>query len=68
MLDPRLQRWRGEGCLTRRASWDREPPGWILRPGPIVTGGLNDGIGAGAQNSWCSVDPSAKPDDPTEVH
>eukprot|EP00969_Alexandrium_andersonii_P115709 5116773-Alexandrium_andersonii.AAC.1 len=24
---------RGEGRLARRASWDRELPGWILGPG-----------------------------------
>eukprot|EP00969_Alexandrium_andersonii_P358613 15451368-Alexandrium_andersonii.AAC.1 len=29
---------RGEGRLTRWASWDRELPGWISRPGPILTG------------------------------
>eukprot|EP00969_Alexandrium_andersonii_P145866 6451636-Alexandrium_andersonii.AAC.1 len=39
---------RGEGRLACRASWDRELPGWILRPRLTLTGGLNDGIGAGA--------------------
>eukprot|EP00969_Alexandrium_andersonii_P192715 8512870-Alexandrium_andersonii.AAC.1 len=38
---------RGEGRLARRASWDRDLPGWILRPGPSLTRGLNGGIGAG---------------------
>eukprot|EP00969_Alexandrium_andersonii_P030894 1349026-Alexandrium_andersonii.AAC.1 len=27
----------GEGRLTRRASWGRELPGWILRPRPVLT-------------------------------
>eukprot|EP00969_Alexandrium_andersonii_P300537 13286794-Alexandrium_andersonii.AAC.1 len=42
---------RGEGRLARRPSWDRELPGWTLRPGPILTRGLMDGIGAGAYES-----------------
>eukprot|EP00969_Alexandrium_andersonii_P177363 7843422-Alexandrium_andersonii.AAC.1 len=39
---------RGEGRLARRASWDRDLSGRILRPRPILTGGLSDGIGSGA--------------------
>eukprot|EP00969_Alexandrium_andersonii_P086938 3834740-Alexandrium_andersonii.AAC.1 len=37
---PRL----GEGRLARRKSWDREPPGWMLRLRPFWIGGLDDGI------------------------
>eukprot|EP00969_Alexandrium_andersonii_P004674 201645-Alexandrium_andersonii.AAC.1 len=32
---------REEGRLARRAIWDRDLPGWILRPGPILTRGLS---------------------------
>eukprot|EP00969_Alexandrium_andersonii_P292378 12922476-Alexandrium_andersonii.AAC.1 len=35
-------------CAARRASWDRDLPGWMLMPGPILTRGLNDRVGAGA--------------------
>eukprot|EP00969_Alexandrium_andersonii_P194558 8593080-Alexandrium_andersonii.AAC.1 len=45
----------GEATLARRASWDRDLPGWIWRPGPILTRGLSDRIGAGAYDS----DPAA---------
>eukprot|EP00969_Alexandrium_andersonii_P104460 4609146-Alexandrium_andersonii.AAC.1 len=37
----------GEGRLARQASWDHELPDWMLRPGPMLTRGLIDGIGRG---------------------
>eukprot|EP00969_Alexandrium_andersonii_P343357 15176477-Alexandrium_andersonii.AAC.1 len=38
----------GEGHLAHRASWDGELQAGFLRPGPMLTEELNDGIGAGA--------------------
>eukprot|EP00969_Alexandrium_andersonii_P367361 15470555-Alexandrium_andersonii.AAC.1 len=37
-----------DSCLAHRASWDRDLPGWMLRPGPILRRGMSDSLGVGA--------------------
>eukprot|EP00969_Alexandrium_andersonii_P267858 11837254-Alexandrium_andersonii.AAC.1 len=44
-----------EGCLARRASWDSDLAGWTLGPGPILTRGLSDRKGAGADEQLPST-------------